>query len=465
MATIIGEEKRDDGVLQYGETDPITGQRFESFTPISGQTLQPVPSQNFNTVQESSVYPVGTLDSSPITMTAPEQSAQTLNEEIRKMNEQLLGESAYRTEQEKIQDIAGLTKIQTDLTSQLKALQNEASAIPLQAQEMAKGRGMTAAGLAPLEASRLRQNAIQALSVSSLLEASRGNLATAQDLADRAVAQKFDPIKQELAVKAANLELIIQSPAYSIAEKNRAKKQLEEENRKQKELEKQKEEQSGIQTIAIEAAKMGVDTLTLNRIKNATSIIEATQIAQQTGLFKSVGDEVKSKQAIINLLKDLPYGQTITLDGIEYTSMATNSEQEIVEGLISKYPDAKITTSDTLAQAQAKVPNSRIYQQATRLSGGGGGGNSGSVGEDNERQAILTDIQAIRGSDGYLDTAKYKQIRENVAVNSPKLLSWFDDTYPPYQYLNPNDPSAKNMMQTPSQAGASINAKIINPFE
>jgi len=78
--------------------------------------------------------------------------------------------------------------------------------------------------------------------------------------------------------------------------------------------------------------------------------------------------------------------------------------------------------------------------------GGGGGG-----GTDGDRQSIQSDMNSVRGEDGYYDTAKYSQIRENIAVNSPKLLSWFDSTYKPQNVLNPNDSSAQKYFQTGTQ--------------
>jgi len=67
---------------------------------------------------------------------------------------------------------------------------------------------------------------------------------------------------------------------------------------------------------------------------------------------------------------------------------------------------------------------------------------------DEEKQAIQTDIKAIMGGDRYLDTSKYREIRENVAINAPSLLSWFDKTYNPQNWLNPNDPTAKSYFLT-----------------
>lgn len=66
-----------------------------------------------------------------------------------------------------------------ELTAQLAGLTAEADTIPLQAQEEAKGRGVTAAGLAPIEAGRARVNAIQQLPVIARLNAANGRLDSA----------------------------------------------------------------------------------------------------------------------------------------------------------------------------------------------------------------------------------------------------------------------------------------------
>lgn len=67
---------------------------------------------------------------------------------------------------------------------------------------------------------------------------------------------------------------------------------------------------------------------------------------------------------------------------------------------------------------------------------------SNNVSNLSDKELIQTDIDAIRGADNKLDTAKYPQVREKVKSGSPELLSWFDKTYPPDEYLNPNDPTA-----------------------
>lgn len=59
--------------------------------------------------------------------------------------------------------------------------------------------------------------------------------------------------------------------------------------------------------------------------------------------------------------------------------------------------------------------------------------------EEADKQAVLADIKSITGTDGYVDTEKIVQIRSNIAINAPSLLTWFDNAFPPSAVLNPND--------------------------
>lgn len=72
-----------------------------------------------------------------------------------------------------------------------------------------------------------------------------------------------------------------------------------------------------------------------------------------------------------------------------------------------------------------------------------------------DRASTAAKIAKIRGSDGFLDTAEYQRIREDVATQSPKLLDWFDITYPVDRVLNPSDPTARRLIQT-TAGGARI---------
>lgn len=249
---------------------------------VDSSVLNTPDTIDFETSPPPSVFPVADLDvTPPLQPTQPERQAQGLTEQLQGLERELVGESAFRAESEAEAEIPALLQTQTDLTSQLKALQAEAKAIPLQLQQEATGRGITVGGLRPLQTGRLRENAIQALGVSSLLEASRGNLSTALTLVDRAVAQQFDPIREEINATTRNLELLLQSPATTIADKNRAQAQLDAQNARARQIDEQEAIEKQIGAIAVNAATAGLDPVTLRRIQQSTDPVEAQRIATE----------------------------------------------------------------------------------------------------------------------------------------------------------------------------------------
>ena len=292
---------------QMGPLGALGGGEFlgSSGQPISTETLQDdVPSLSASITKPNPVpvSSVAGLDSTPpvppvapqpqpepseidkriqdLTLTDEEKQAQANIERQQQINQQLQGQSSFRAEQENLQGIPELLKTQNALSSQLKALQNEALAIPLQLQQEAAGRGITAGGLAPLQTARLRTNAIAALGVSSMLEASRGNIALAQDLADRAVEQKYGPIKEEIATLQANLSLIQNSPAYDIGIKNRAMKQMEAQEARKRAIEKEEANEREVRAMATSAVKFGLtDPETIRAINQASTPEEALEMA------------------------------------------------------------------------------------------------------------------------------------------------------------------------------------------
>lgn len=279
--------------------------------PINSSSLQPTKQINYNTPQETPVPNISTLNSEAYGMTDPQKQAQTQVQKLQDLNNALLGEGSYRTEQENLAGLSELKKTQTDLAAQLKAIQNEQQMIPLQMQQEALGRGITTGGLQPLQTGRLRENAIRALSVNSLLEASRGNLTTATELVDRAVKAKFDPIREEIKTKIANLELFMKSPEYTNAEKKQAAAQLRLQQAEERKILKDEEDYKSILDISKTAAKSGASSELLNKISNAKTPIEAINLA---GNYL---DETLSQiltptelETLKSLGINLPYGTT-----------------------------------------------------------------------------------------------------------------------------------------------------------
>lgn len=207
----------------------------------------------------SPVFPVAGLNAEApqLPETREENIAQGFSTELQGLFGQLEGESAEQARQEDIQGLPAQLQAQQDLSGRLSALQAEATALPLQIQQESIGRGRTRGGVAPIQTARLRENAIQALSVSSLLEASRGNIALSQSLADRAVAQKFDPIREEIATAQANLQLVLQSPSFSRAEKNRALQTEVALQDRQRQIEREASNETAKRNFAAMGAEMG----------------------------------------------------------------------------------------------------------------------------------------------------------------------------------------------------------------
>jgi NACalpha-BTF3-like transcription factor len=252
---------------------------------LNGDVLGGESADDFQTYDDSPAEDISALNpdviqNGQIKMTGEEQKAQGLSEDIIGMTNELAGESVYRTKQEDQKGLPGLLETQTELTNQLKTLQNQYKSVPIQMEEWSVGRGVTTSALNRMTDSQRRKLAVESLGLSSLLEATQGNIATAQSLVDRSVSAKYDPIREQIAIAKANLQMIIDSPKYSVEQQNRATAQLAIQNKKAKELAKEEETEINVKNMAIQLASSGLsDNVALQAIQNAGSEIEAMQIA------------------------------------------------------------------------------------------------------------------------------------------------------------------------------------------
>lgn len=92
-----------------------------------------------------------------------------------------------------------------DLNAQASNLQREAQAIPIQIQEEFKGTGATDAGVAPIQTSRLRENALKALSLGQQASIANAQYDKAKNYADQIVNTKYDIITANIDSKLTNL--------------------------------------------------------------------------------------------------------------------------------------------------------------------------------------------------------------------------------------------------------------------
>lgn len=57
---------------------------------------------------------------------------------------------------------------------------------------------------------------------------------------------------------------------------------------------------------------------------------------------------------------------------------------------------------------------------------------------EEDRKTVMDDVKKITGQDKKVDPEKMAMLRQDVALNSPELLSWFDNAFEPKSMLNPD---------------------------
>jgi hypothetical protein len=267
-------------------------------SPITPQSLAPASPIALSPVESTPPYPTSTLEPvAPLTETPQEEKASGVTSTLGNLYNSLLGKTSYQNEQNATFGVDSAQKNINDLSAQLTGLKNEAAAIPLQLQQDASKGGITTGVLSSQQDSRLRTNAIAALGVSSLLAASQGQLANAQALADKAVAQKYGPIEQQIAALQENLKLILSDPLTSLQDKNRAQVQLNAQQAKSDAVALAKVNAKEIWDVATTAATNAKSfrpttqyktlATTLQAISAASTKELALKIAAETGLVKS----------------------------------------------------------------------------------------------------------------------------------------------------------------------------------
>lgn len=379
-------------------------------TSITSASLQTPPATQYNSPTPTPIYPTQAIPQPDFSLTQPQQQAQDLTTQLQDLNTQLTGESSYRTQQENQLGIPQLNQNITDLTSRLTGLKNEALAIPLQLQNQVQNGGaiVTGGGLQPHQTAALRNNAIQALSTSTLLEAARGNLSTAISQADRAVSQRYDPIREQIAARQANLDIILKSPAYSQAEKQRAFEQQQIQEKLKVQLDNQQENWKTTHAMAAAA------------IKNNPNNPAAAVAAQQALALNPEDPQYLEKVfALIGNFQTDPVATQTAL-----TEMKLKQEQlrqaPLAFALDQRAKVANIAQSYAAADAsRASAAKTRAEMDALK--------NPGSL--TNSQGKPLTDTQAT--ALGYARrVAEAGQTIDTIGANFTSASNYFNDRLP-----------------------------------
>jgi hypothetical protein len=209
--------------------------------------------------------------------TQEEKTAGGLQDEIFKSMGIL---STQGTRERELQVQAGLPdkkkEVQTSI-NRLRALQAEQMALPMQIQQDAEGRGVTAAGVAPLEAGKQRQLAIEQLRTSAFAQALMGDISAAQADIESALKAEFEPERMKLDMLKQAYEM--NRDALSRIDKKRSEALSVALNERDRLLNVEQTNRNEIYQIGLTARKYGADDASIKKITDARTREEALSAA------------------------------------------------------------------------------------------------------------------------------------------------------------------------------------------
>lgn len=243
-------------------------------------------------------YDLGSLpDISSLLNPAPTatETAQTgLQDKLLTDTKTIGGKPAAQITAEANAGLPGFQSQLTDINSQIQTLTKENAAIPLQVQNEFNGRAATAGGVAPIQNERTRDNTIKALGLSAIAQTLQGNIATAQQTANRAVELQFAPVQAEIDYLTKALD--INKDNLSREDQKRADVLQVQIGERQRLLDDQKADKTTILGWAAEAAKNGAGSVTLNQALALSDPSKALSV-----LSGFLSDPVAKQQALANL--------------------------------------------------------------------------------------------------------------------------------------------------------------------
>lgn len=312
---------------------------------------------------------IPTIDS--ITGTkSPEQIAAegenaTLQDRVLGVMSQMEGKSAAQTQAESDAGIPDLQKQLNDVNTQIKQLQNEAAAIPIQDQQDAEGRGITAAGLAPVDAAKIRNNTIQALGLSSIAAVLQGNLGLAQTQVAAKISAQFDPLQAELDYLKTALEM--NSSNMDEADKEQAGVVAAKLQDRQNQIDAQKNDAATTMKYVLTAAQNGAPASVLSQAQNM-SPADAVSLLQQylpdttTGGFSLSAGQTRY-DANGNPIVTAPAKTTTTTTGVPSTGTITSGDIVITQGDLDQGKQALTASASQGAEADGKYADPNLYLQ------------------------------------------------------------------------------------------------------
>jgi len=239
--------------------------------------------------------------------TQTEETQGDLQQRILESLETLGGEQAQRRELEEEAGIPEQQRQLQELVGQLQTLQKESQAIPLQIQQDFAGRGATRGGVEPIEAGRLRENAIKSLQLSAQAQTLQGNIALAQQNINSAIEAEFSQeearlqtLKQLYAFNRDELNRIAEERRDIAGRFERAATQKLEFALQERErtIQQRKADREAIYQTGILARKNGADTDTVQSIFDSATPEEA--VANAGGSLRDPAADLELKSIKLN---------------------------------------------------------------------------------------------------------------------------------------------------------------------
>lgn len=339
------------GVTPVASTTPPV-YNTTNLTPTTPLTLPQAPQVTSGQEMLGSINGgVSSIESILAGLQAPtgaEKTQDELRSGILSTLDTLAGKTARTQALEEQKGLPGMQTQLRDVANQLQALQKEAQAVPLQIQEEFAGRGTTLGGVEPIQASRLRQNAIKSLTLASIGQTLQGNIALAQSQVDRAVNLEFEPQEKRL-------DYLKQIYDFNREDLQRTdKKRADQINillgERERVLNQQKEDKKNILNVSLEAARSGADATTLESIRNSVTPDEA--IAKAGGFLGAEFREKQKQQKFENEIKqrNLAINEAqLRLQKDEFAFKKQQAQADVSSGVLT---DAEIKNIDASPQGK-----------------------------------------------------------------------------------------------------------------
>lgn len=383
--------------------DPHSG-----FQTITSSTLAPANNQKYTTPSYTPTPDIQALPTDAIlTATPQENQISDLTKRAMDIQNSLVGKDAYQAQQDTAAGVDSITQAINDNNTAVKQLQNDTNISKLRQEDRLAPTFAISGSQGAID----RNAAVKALTLSSISDVLQNNLVSAQHKADKAVAAQYGPLEAELKAKLANIQLIQNDPATTLADKNRAAQQAYVLQQTSAQLADKKAETQGINKLVLEAgqnAKAFVATkdyptlsTALNAIATAKTLEEAVAIEAATGLAKGTAPKVLGSASAGYYTYDPATGTTAPLIG---GSGGGSGGTPVGKGTPTGFTQTDIKSGDTVLR----------------------------TGVDGSGAKIGNGI----GADGYIDPTVYVTLLNHWISNGGTKDSFFT-YYPADRYINP----------------------------